>query len=118
MARGLTRPPGASAGRSFTVWRSRLRPHVGRLLLATLAASASAAVPGLTVWMLRQAVVAVSEGNVGDVGRWVGTLVVLSATGVAVRVLRTTLTKGVAWRIAADLSLDKAMLDVLAKKSS
>jgi len=98
VARGLTDPATGVAR-----WARRLEPHAAPLAAATVLAALTAAVPGVTVWLLQGAAVAVGEGDVPGAGRRVAGLVALSAVAVVLRTVRTALTKGAAWRVAEAL---------------
>ena len=87
----------------MAVWWPRLRGHLPALGAAAALATLTAGAPGVVVWGLRDVAVAVGAGSPAQAGRAVGLVVGVAVLSVGARVLRTALTKGVAWRVATSL---------------
>ena len=87
-------------------WPALLRPHVAALALAGGLSVVSAAVPGALVALLAPAVRAVGEGDAAGALGHAGWLLAVALLGAVVRVVRTGLSKQVAWSVAEGLRGD------------
>ncbi len=78
-----------------------LVPHAGPLALASVLLLATASIPAAVVALVHHLVTAIGAGR--PVGASTGVLIGLVVVHGVARVARTALTKGVAWRLAAEL---------------
>lgn len=82
-----------------------LRPHRGALLLAGLLLAVTASVPGLAVWLLQGALQRLLAGDAEGLGPLVAAFVALQLVHGVCVVLRTAISKRVAWSVASELRL-------------